>query len=992
MDNKRKNKCIIALAITTLTIGIGVCFIDLIRKIQSSVWNQQSMLYASQGYVTFSGIQAEPGTGIWLNPADKHIGLKQQGELLAEKTLSEGNVNHQTAVESATTANYAEAKLRHGQAVSRLMTQQEVEENHALLEQHKLDTGSTWWTSSTSANKALIIDYEGRPISGRTVTINKPAGIGACTPVTETLEGGWQNTELEHLVRSATYDTEPRVYTKLTDNLTTTYLTGNNYELSGQALLNRCLEEVDKRNACRAGRLNTTKCREPADGWKVGDVHTIYTATWAGGGWKCYSHGYSEVQWHWTKAETSCTTNLEAAQAGTRPLITINPTSILFASTSSTENRTPTRILSTNHQITRSLSASTSEGYKLTLLDSDMSISEIKTTDVDPSVIKQSGNKIYIKKGTTTLNLNTDIVGDGESTPNGISALSSDSTGNEVFGTLASISGAGTHEISIDLSNLMDVNTLGSSKTISIYAEQQNGPKTTDYMSAPYDIEVVVSEEQKLSLDTESMTKTSVMYGEALELTAQVNEGDTAIGWADTALTVSVPEADKAKVEITSQEWDATTGKVLVKLKPLTGNDATFQLELNKDASSSDESYLKADTVKTQPIILKSRPITITPKGYLLYDGDSFTSAFPWEFETKLSDESISGDALVNSDTLPYTIETIALTENTPSIPTVDADGNLTTVNGGKEWGLSLKGKDVTETETFEKKYAVTKNNYHAVNNPISKLRIDAFKGIEITKQPDDAMAKKDDTYRFIVEAKYDVNIPNHTDTSDIEYQEFTYQWEISTDSGSTWEAAPGSNTISYDDTNGIATLTYTGTNVQTEDEGALFRCRVWNKRNVIENTMPTSDEAELSVRTDPAVFIEIPKTVEMEKTDTRLISTKDMQKIKLVEFDNKVSTNKPGKQTIPEGTFQIDTDPTFQLALIQGVEEARKAKYDVTVYKEDNRTPLSKHEELMTLNQKDKKEGGFYIRTMVDNDKPRGIYKGKMVFTITYTPKSISE
>ena len=940
----------------------------------------------------------QSGARVFMEPDFEFLTLAEEGNMLATDVIGGGHVTHAEATMRA--ANISESSLGFKTTTSRLMSLRECQDNEDILAKVS-DGEEIWWTTETDVDKAAIVTGADIAHYTRNETISEATGPGTCTskPYTEP----YDKVTTVDIDGTSTHEVEPAVweYDKLEyeDKNDSNIICMNPDQFVWQ-MENYCKEH------CTNGVDTSVVPRqclgsETTQAAKVGDTfytyYTYYDRPYWCNGTSVYvlrNHRVITVAENpHKKIDASCPYHIDSAQAAIRPRISIDPGLIFFATKSDEASRDPRSELNKFGETnTRALSTGETAGYKFTLRDDAMSLSDVKVKKEDPSV-QQTGNKIYIQKGTSTLILDASTGGTGDSAPNGIAALSYDSAGNEVIGTLASITSAGTTQISIDLSNLMDVNTLGSSKKISLYAEQQNGVKTTDYMSAPYDIEVVVSEEQKLSLDTDSQTKDTVMYGETLELTALVNEGDTTIGWAeDTPLTVSIPEVDKSKVEIKSQTWDVKTGQLLVQLNPLVGGDACFQLELNKEASVSDETYLKADSVKTQPIKLKNRPITVTPKGYLLFDGTPFNSDFPWEFETKLSDESMSGNALMNGDTLPYAVEMAALTADTSASPQVDKDGLLTVENGGKEWGLSLKEEDASAIEIFEKKYTVTKNNYHKIDNPTSKLRVDTFKGIKIISNPDDAIANKDDTYRFVIEAKYDVNIPNLEGTTDIEYQGFTYQWEISTDGGAGWHEAPGNGTVSYDDVEGIATITYTGTNAQTDDAGTLFRCKVWNKRDLVNNKKPISKEAELSVRTDPAVFIEIPKTIEMEKKNALLIGTKEMQKIKLVEFDNKISDNKPGKQTTPEGAFQIDTDPTFQLTLIQGVEETRKAIYDVTVYKEDNRTAVTEDRELMILDYKDKKEGGFCVKTKVDNDKPTGTYKGKMVFTITYTPKSISE
>ncbi len=938
----------------------------------------------------------KPGAKVFMEPDLEFLTLVEKGSMIANQVTGTGPVTYTLAKVQAEAISQDHKGLR--ATTSGLMSTMDAKGNEDVLK--KLGDGERiWWTNSQSSTHAGLLG--GAELFGtkREYTINRATEKG-CTA--ENVQEGWDHVTTTSITTSVLPYDPPKYYTRgdKSEWRNEPYDQCLTREEAG-ALMNEMLAQCTY--GVQENELGYKECKTGAyeEVRQVGDI-TGVTYTTSSASWCSSTHEYIQYLNYYVvtkqgeiyeKFQSQCSNNVEAPVGNTRPHITWNPDSIVFASTAAAQTRKPAQELTKfGDSYMRALSTGETAGYKFTLRDDAMSLSDVKVKKEDPSV-QQTGNKIYIQKGTSTLILDASTGGTGDSAPNGIAALSYDSAGNEVIGTLASITGAGTTQISIDLSNLMDVNTLGSSKKISLYAEQQNGVKTTDYMSAPYDIEVVVSEEQKLSLDTDSQTKDTVMYGETLELTALVNGGDTTIGWAeDTPLTASIPEVDKSKVEIKSQTWDVKTGQLLVQLNPLVGGDACFQLELNKEASVSDETYLKADSVKTQPIKLKNRPITVTPKGYLLFDGTPFNSDFPWEFETKLSDESMSGNALMNGDTLPYAVEMAALTADTSASPQVDKDGLLTVENGGKEWGLSLKEEDASAIEIFEKKYTVTKNNYHKIDNPTSKLRVDTFKGIKIISNPDDAIANKDDTYRFVIEAKYDVNIPNLEGTTDIEYQGFTYQWEISTDGGAGWHEAPGNGTVSYDDVEGIATITYTGTNAQTDDAGTLFRCKVWNKRDLVNNKKPISKEAELSVRTDPAVFIEIPKTIEMEKKNALLIGTKEMQKIKLVEFDNKISDNKPGKQTTPEGAFQIDTDPTFQLTLIQGVEETRKAIYDVTVYKEDNRTAVTEDRELMILDYKDKKEGGFCVKTKVDNDKPTGTYKGKMVFTITYTPKSISE
>ena len=414
----------------------------------------------------------------------------------------------------------------------------------------------------------------------------------------------------------------------------------------------------------------------------------------------------------WETKDKECQWSIPATKAKVRPVVTLNPKSIIFASRSGSTNRAPgAALVATSSAFTTNLTSSETNGYKLTLQDPAMGVSEVKTQQGDPSVYKQIGNKIAIQKGTKSLTLNVGATGAGEAAPNGVSALSTSTTGEEMYGTLASISGAGTNEVTIDLENLMDVETEGSTKTISFYTEQQNGPQNTDYISAPYDIEVfIVDGEQELALKKDTVMN-GYEYGTDFTVTAVVNEDKENRKFdSEKEMIATIAEGYEEFATVKSSTWNATTGETTIVVHPL--KSGKIKLNLHKDENWDKGFIVSSGDVKTAEIDIGKRNVTLQPKKQSQVKNELFVDPVIESHYT--SDIAKSG--LVNDDALPDSITvktTNSDTSTVEDIPTRTLSGNKRFSTVGT-WTQSIDFEEYNKNKTLDDKYVFTgaENNY----------------------------------------------------------------------------------------------------------------------------------------------------------------------------------------------------------------------------------------------------------------------------------------
>lgn len=338
--------------------------------------------------------------------------------------------------------------------------------------------------------------------------------------------------------------------------------------------------------------------------------------------------------------------------AGVRPIATMNRDSVLFASKSSTpKHAESSTIQNASNRLVNHLVNTETDGYKLTVKDANMGVESIDKVSTDDNVVSLKGNNIILKPNATTLKLKVNAKGSGVSAPNKIAAYTTGTAKSPLFGEIGEVSG-NTSEVTLDLANIMDTSVPGS-KTISLYAEQENGAYKTDYMSEAYDITLVIPVDQTLGLKKDSVLEGT--YGDDLTLTAIVNENETDRKW-DPAneLKASIPEGYKDIAEITSQTWDETTGTTEIIIKPLKSGD--FKLKLFKQDDVDNGITVTNNNVETDVIKVEKRNVTLTAKAqtftkYATFKPPEIEASYTYPAGPADADKTKAG--LVNEDKLP---------------------------------------------------------------------------------------------------------------------------------------------------------------------------------------------------------------------------------------------------------------------------------------------------------------------------------------------------
>lgn len=347
---------------------------------------------------------------------------------------------------------------------------------------------------------------------------------------------------------------------------------------------------------------------------------------------------------------------IEPETAAIRPVYPLNLDSILFASRASTAQHAVTSTLPTaNTRIVNNLVNTETEGYKLTVKDPSMIVAGFTNNSAAGNVESVKGNKIILKPGATTIKLKMITMGSGESAPNKIAAYTTDTNGSALFGEIGTINN-NTSEVTLDLSNIMDTSIPGT-KTISLYAEQENGAYKTDYMSEAYDITLSVPVDQTLGLKKDSVLKGT--YGDEFTLTAIVNEDEIDRQWEhETELTASIPEIYKDIAEIKSQNWDKDKGETEIKIKPLKSGE--FKLKLYKKDNVDSGITVSNNNVETDAIKIEKRNVTLTAKTQKFTKYEAFK---PLEIEASYTypegtaDTDKTKEGLVEGDMLPLSGE-----------------------------------------------------------------------------------------------------------------------------------------------------------------------------------------------------------------------------------------------------------------------------------------------------------------------------------------------
>ena len=379
---------------------------------------------------------------------------------------------------------------------------------------------------------------------------------------------------------------------------------------------------------------------------------------------KSTENATQQLKGQWSGTMYCKSSMITSGVAAIRPIIDINIPSILFASDSNLpEHTSNTKLFQAENRILKEMVSDESRSYKFTVEDSNMAVTNIQNTSSADHVVKQNGTKFILKPGATTLKLKVSTAGSGASAPNKIAAYTTETDGAALYGEVGNVSGS-TSDVEIDLSNIMDTTKPGS-KTIQLYAEQENGAFKTDYLSEKYEITLTIPVDQTLGLKKDTVL--SGTYGETLTLTAVVNEEEVDRTWdPERELIASIAPGYEEIGEVTSSIWDKETGMTKIEIKPK--KSGVLKLKLSKESDPDNGITVNNNDMLSADIKVEKRKVTLQPKAierrqYERYAEPSIDVLYS-------EDDRKAG--LVNEDTLPDTIKiqtTDAKDTDTP-IPT----------------------------------------------------------------------------------------------------------------------------------------------------------------------------------------------------------------------------------------------------------------------------------------------------------------------------------
>lgn len=475
----------------------------------------------------------------------------------------------------------------------------------------------------------------------------------------------------------------------------------------------------DSKPFCASGDGVGT-CKKPADGWRVGD---IISAEWTppyGGGYLYVKRVTTTGSCVYEEHAVKCAVKQSVPTARIRPLYTVDPAALLFVSASANTATGGSSTLSTKQsRFVNTTDASNADGYKLYLNDSAMNLNGATETSDAAKVQSQVGNNIYIFKGTDKINLQTSSAGTGDSAPTHLAAAATATSkkgGAEMFGELATMSAGSSVNAELDLTNLMDVNTPGESVSIDLYAEQENGVKTTSYMSAPYTLNVTVVDDQVLAL-TSGQTL-SGEYGDELTLTAGVNENVAApdCKWdAEKELTASIADGYTDIAEVKSSTWDGATGKTTIVLTPK--KSGKIKLKLHKDDNKDKGFYVGTNDVITEEITIETRKVKLTPKAQTHKKLELYSD---FEIQTARASPGKTGDAFATGDSLPDTVKVKVSGTADGQIPTRTLSGNKRLSTTGT-WTQEIDKTVYDANPTLNEKYTFsTATSAYTVNEALT--------------------------------------------------------------------------------------------------------------------------------------------------------------------------------------------------------------------------------------------------------------------------------
>lgn len=699
-------------------------------------------------------------------------------------------------------------------------------------------------------------------------------------------------------------------------------------------------------------------------------------------------------------------------QVAVRPMVTIDPANILyFKNAESGQSAATSNTLDNDIQFIAPSSVGISKPVKATIKDATQHVDKVSVPQTggipnDPNILKvdESSNTIYVKPKTQELKLKVEATHANDSgTTSYITALGRNINTNKIVsGRLAKSSTAAT-DVTLNLSNLLNTNTLGYKATVNLYTEELGDAHKSDYIAAtPYPITVVVSQDQTIGFDTatQALHGSDVTYGDKdIAIQAFVTNADgtppiTQIWDPATPINVSIDttdptDADTAEVLPGSVDWNGGFGRVraTIRLKDgAGGTDGKIKININKPASA-DGRYLAAQQ-KQIVLNVHKRAISITPTMHTMHVDDPYPPT-SWPYKAVMTMDPMV-DGLVNGDSLPYIFTTanIGAISGGSDAPPLNVDG--TTIKDtaiDKQWGINLTPESQAAVAAFEKKYIPTLHDYQAGNKKAIlqvKRMFDPIQISDIRQQPQYVEVKPDEAKAtFATTFTYPIQDVNGK-SIDATYQDLGYQWYKKDALGKIEPIYPVTVKMeilpNLSATQGQARFSFSIDPVQSDDNLTSYYCEVWNDMNV-SNPIRTN-EAQLTMIQDPVSYVEIPQKIEITQQD---------KTVNVIQKDSEVQlrTLTDQDKATPKGVFDIQSDPQVKLYLNgdETITDFNKI-YTMKVLKADG-IQVGSDKLLTKLSYPSLKKAKFTLKNEETDKKEWGKYSGQMTFTMTYKPST---
>lgn len=667
---------------------------------------------------------------------------------------------------------------------------------------------------------------------------------------------------------------------------------------------------------------------------------------------------------------------------GVRPTLTLNPSSVIFASTPSNGQEIQVTPLLDERPTTK---LTANQGYTLTIKDDRQQVTRVSERLNDHGITAEAKERVVrVKPRAATINMDVEASYSPDAGTNYITAMGIDVTDSNIvkIGRLAKAT-SDTTEVTLDLTNLIaDRNTVGNSAKVLLYTEQMHDANETNTISAtPYEIEIVIVDEQTLDFDaaTKAEFAKPQTYGTPITIGAEM----TSSSWdATTPMVFSLEGTDAANyASITDQNWNKTTGKLTATLTYLKPGVMDLRLKVSKAGT---DIYTSAEKISSV-ITINKRKIALLVDPKTQYVGDPFNLSSDIKITESLlnaSGETIAGTAVVSGDTSPYhvTVEKLADPAVT-ELPTTDGKLNA---DAEGIWKILLKG-DTAAIDAFDEKYEVVLKDYLENATKIIEVKPLNFRLIvndNFTKQPQSSTVIDGESFAFSAEIIYPITKGDAgEDKLTAEEQQLSYKIQKKVNGETAYQDVTG-GVFHCNDELGILTVNYKSDAVSSTDHLSAYRVLVWNQKNKnssvsdnVEDYAAISKEAVLQVTTNPATLVNVPSAIECRAFGDVIKDADISESGVITEADTKIQLENTNASLA--GNFRIMTDPEVSM-----VKESKKT-YTLDVLKSDG-SKLSSDNLLMTLN-KDHKSESFNLSGVAHEYMEIGTYKGIMTFTIKY-------